>query len=547
MKRKAKSVFTVLLTALLVFSMLPTTAFAASSKKVPAKVSITKVTASTNAVTVKWKKAKNATAYRIYYKQSNAKKWVAVANVSGSKTSYTHKNSKKTPLVGGKKYSYTVRAYNKSSKKWGSYSAAKTITIPAVPGTVKIKSVKALAYNKVSISWNKVSNATSYRVYYKKSGASKWSTVADVTGTSYTHTSNKKAALKENSKYVYTVRAYNKSSKKWGSYNTKGVSVSVPKKPVHKHNYDEGVLTKIPTCTTDGVKTYTCKDCGATKTEVVKATGHSYDNGVVTTEPTCTSTGVKTFTCEDCGATKTESIPTTDAHQYDEGTITTPATCTTDGVKTFTCTICGSTKTEAIKATGHNYDEGVVTTEPTCSKKGVKTFTCKTCGDTYTESIAATGNHNFDDGVITKEATCKSTGEKTYTCKDCGATKTETIAKTDDHHYDEGVVKREPTCTKVGLMLYTCKDCGATKREDIAMVDHTWEDDYEDVYESHVICNGCGKDFTAEYGPEEAVHEAILHVMAVSGDDCKNYSSKSVKVGTKLVGHSCSVCGKKDY
>ncbi len=231
MKRKAKSVLTVLLTALMIMTMLPTTAFAASSKKVPAKVSITKVTASTNAVTVKWKKASNATSYRIYYKQSGAKKWIAVANVSSSKTSYTHKTSKKYPLVGGKKYVYTVRAYNKSSKKWGSYDTkGKTVTIPAVPSTVKMGTVKGTAYNKVSISWNKASNATSYRVYYKKSGASKWTAIANVTGTSYTHTSSKKYPLTSGSKYVYTVRGYNKTSKKWGGYNTKGVSVTVPKK-----------------------------------------------------------------------------------------------------------------------------------------------------------------------------------------------------------------------------------------------------------------------------------------------------------------------------
>ena len=250
MKRKAKSVLTVLLTALMIMTMLPTTAFAASSKKVPAKVSITKVTASTNAVTVKWKKAKNATSYRIYYKQSGAKKWIAVANVSGSKTSYTHKTSKKYPLVGGKKYVYTVRAYNKSSKKWGSYDTkGKTVTIPAVPSTVKMGAVKGTAYNKVSIKWNKASNATSYRIYYKKSGAKKWTAIANVTGTSYTHTSSKKYPLVSGSKYVYTVRGYNKTSKKWGKYNTKGVSVTVPKKsskpttvPVTKISFSPSIL-----------------------------------------------------------------------------------------------------------------------------------------------------------------------------------------------------------------------------------------------------------------------------------------------------------------
>ena len=232
MKRKAKSVLTVLLAALMIMTMLPTTAFAASSKKTPAKVNVTKVTASTNAVTLKWKKAKNATSYRIYYKQTSSKKWISVANVSSSKTSYTHKSSKKYPLVGGKKYNYRVRAYNKSSKKWGSYSATKTVTIPAVPSTVRMAKVERIANNKVNISWNKASNATSYRIYYKKSGASKWTTLADVSSskTSYTHTSSKKYPLVSGSKYFYTVRAYNKNSKKWGGYNPKGISVTIPKK-----------------------------------------------------------------------------------------------------------------------------------------------------------------------------------------------------------------------------------------------------------------------------------------------------------------------------
>ena len=38
---------------------------------------------------------------------------------------------------------------------------------------------------------------------------------------------------------------------------------------------DKGVVTTQPTCTTDGVKTFTCKHgCGYTTTEVIPATGH---------------------------------------------------------------------------------------------------------------------------------------------------------------------------------------------------------------------------------------------------------------------------------
>lgn len=103
----------------------------AASKKTPSKVKISSVKATGyDRVTVKWKKAKNATAYVIYYKQASAKKWVKLKNVSAKTTIYTHKTSKKYPLKQGVKYSYRVRAYNKAGKKYGGYSKTKTVKMP---------------------------------------------------------------------------------------------------------------------------------------------------------------------------------------------------------------------------------------------------------------------------------------------------------------------------------------------------------------------------------------------------------------------------------
>ncbi len=76
----------------------------------------------------------------------------------------------------------------------------------------------------------------------------------------------------------------------------------------HTHTYDDGVITTAPTCTVDGVKTYTCSGCGDTYTEPVPATGHTYDTGVITTAPTYTAKGVKTYTCSVCGNTYTEEV-----------------------------------------------------------------------------------------------------------------------------------------------------------------------------------------------------------------------------------------------
>lgn len=47
----------------------------------------------------------------------------------------------------------------------------------------------------------------------------------------------------------------------------------------HTHTWNAGVVTKEPTCTEAGVKTFTCS-CGATYTEDIPAKGHNYNNGV---------------------------------------------------------------------------------------------------------------------------------------------------------------------------------------------------------------------------------------------------------------------------
>lgn len=271
LKRRVKALSLVFLVVLLTVTMLPTTAFAAS-KKVPSKVSVTKVSASTSSVKVSWKKAKDATSYRIYYRPSTTRKWTSLTTVSSKTTSYTHKNSRKYPLKAGQKYYYTVRAYNKYSKKWGQYNTTgKAVVIPSVPGMVKISSVKADGTNKVNIRWNKTSNATSYRIYYRPSTTRKWTAVKTVSSktTSYTHVSSK---LKAGKKYYYTVRAYNQNSKKWGRYDATGKSVTM-QKPVHKHSY-KTISSIRGDCMHRGTVTKKCS-CGKIITETGSYGSHN--------------------------------------------------------------------------------------------------------------------------------------------------------------------------------------------------------------------------------------------------------------------------------
>ena len=222
-----------LVLALAVMLLIPAVPAQAASRT-PGKVTLSSVTASgSNKVTIKWKKASNATQYRIYWKEARAKSWKTLANVSASKTSYTHTSNKKATLKGGKKYTYTVRAYNKYGKKWSSYNKkGKTVTIPAVPSTVKA-SAKPNGYSQTTVTWSKASNATNYLVYYRSADTTKWTRIANVSSKTlkYVHKSIRKYPVEAGKTYYYMVRGYNKTFKTYGSYSKTGMQVVIPEKP----------------------------------------------------------------------------------------------------------------------------------------------------------------------------------------------------------------------------------------------------------------------------------------------------------------------------
>ena len=118
-----------------------------------------------------------------------------------------------------------------------------------------------------------------------------------------------------------------------------------------QHVWDNGKVTKEPTETETGVKTFTCTRCGETKTETIPKLTHEHSYKAVVTAPTCTAKGYTTHTCS-CGDSYVDTYTDALGHAWDEGKVTKPATETEDGVKTFTCTRCGETKTETIPATG---------------------------------------------------------------------------------------------------------------------------------------------------------------------------------------------------
>lgn len=242
----------------------------------------------------------------------------------------------------------------------------------------------------------------------------------------------------------------------------------------HEHVWGEGAITTRPTCTTPGVKTYTCSVCQKTKTEEISATGHQHTEVRNVKEATCKEEGYTGDTyCTDCGEKLSSGEPTAKkAHDWDEGKVTTEATCKNTGVKTYTCNNCSETKTEVIPMTDHIWDNGKVTTKPSCITPGVKTYTCTVCQETKTEEIPATG-HQHTEVRNVKEATCTKEGYTgdTY-CTDCGEKLSDgKILPKKDHDY-EVKEHKDATCTKAGYTLFICKNCGDEKREEIPAAGH---------------------------------------------------------------------------
>lgn len=301
------------------------------------------------------------------------------------------------------------------------------------------------------------------------------------------------------------------------------------------HTWDNGVITKEATETEEGVKTYTCKTCGETKTEPIPVISHHWDQGTVSKKATCTENGELTHHCTDADCSKTwvETIPAT-GHQHTEVRDKKEVTCEEDGYSgDIYCKDCGQliSKGAVIKSAGHDWDDGKVTEAATCKKEGTKTYTCKNCGETKTESIPKK-EHQWNDGEVTKEATCKEEGVKTYTCTICKDTKAEAIPKK-DHTWDEGQVQKKATCTEDGLKVYTCKVCGETKEEVLKATGHQHTEVRdekkatctEEGYTGDTYCTDCGELIQKGSATEKTDHN--WKVVSEEKATCEKNGSKT--------------------
>ncbi len=341
------------------------------------------------------------------------------------------------------------------------------------------------------------------------------------------------------------------------------------------HTWDAGVVTTPATCTTAGVKTYTCKVCSETKTEPIDATGHSYET-TWTTDGTShwhkcancdeitdkadhtfdTNNCAENRTCTECGYVKPAG-----QHSWNDGEVTTPATCTTDGVKTYTCKVCSETKTEPIKASGHSLTK-VEAVAATCTEGGNNEYyTCSVCKKVFKadkttettvadETLAALG-HKLTK-TEAKAATCTEAGNSEYyTCGNCGKFFSDEAGKNESAK-DSWVIKALGhdftgawVNTDAAGHYHKCSRCDATD----TVVKHTFNGKPCNEEDKCTVCGyvkaaGVHAWGAAEYKWSDDYKSCTATVKCTN---CEAVETDTAAIGIDTTPATCTVDGKTVY
>ena len=328
----------------------------------------------------------------------------------------------------------------------------------------------------------------------------------------------------------------------------------------HTHDYvDE--ITKDPTCTEDGVKTFVCS-CGDSYTEAVEKLGHT-EKTLSATAATCTENGLtEGKQCSVCNEilVAQESVAAF-GHDYD-GVVTTDPTCSDKGVKTYTCKNDAShTYTEDVDALGHVdldpkdhvCDNGCGTAQGNHAEQA-DSHSCEYCGEVAGECRDNNSDHNCDvcqtklsdcqagTAVIenSSAATCGEAGsyDEVIYCTVCGDELNRTKHTVDalPHSYQENVTKN-PTCSDAGSKTLTCSVCGDTKTEVIVALGHKIVSVEAKAptctsigWEAYEKCSVCDYTTYSELGVVAHSYNAV-----VTAPDCFNGGYTT---------YTCSVCNK---
>ena len=165
----------------------------------------------TGPVTLSWSKAADdVTGYRVYRYDADQDKYVYLKSTTSRK--YTDED-----VTSGKTYQYKVRCYWTigGTNYYGNYSSVVSVTTP--PAKVSGVSTAVRSSTYLTLSWDKVSGASGYRIYKYNTSSKSYEKVTTISKESTV--SYKITGLTAATEYQFKVRAYKKTDTGtlWGS------------------------------------------------------------------------------------------------------------------------------------------------------------------------------------------------------------------------------------------------------------------------------------------------------------------------------------------
>lgn len=185
------------------------------------------------AVTLSWYPNGACEKYTVYKRKEGATSWSGKSfKTFSSSAGEGIRSCTDTSVTPGNTYEYTVRGYyydNNGKAVYLKYNkTGKSINVET--DAPKLLSATSADYDTINVKWQKVKGATGYKVYRKKANEKTYTSLKNVSGTSF-----KDNTAEVGEVYYYTVRAYVGKTSNLGSFDKNGIKgVALPKKPTLK-------------------------------------------------------------------------------------------------------------------------------------------------------------------------------------------------------------------------------------------------------------------------------------------------------------------------
>ena len=264
----------------------------------------------------------------------------------------------------------------------------------------------------------------------------------------------------------------------------------------------------------------------------IQTAAHVWNNGTVTKQPTCKEPGSKKLTCTVCSAIITEAIAVDPNNHADYGTHLEhekAAGCTENGYTgDKVCSGCGAILNSGKTISSLGHDWSAWSARGDCHMR-----ICKRDAN-HTETAA----HVWSSEVVLKKPTCKEQGTSLLLCATCGLSETKPTGVDLNNHADYGTHKehvKNANCTEEGYTGDTvCNGCGSvisrgsavpknTSKHALTLVSATAATAEAEGNVQYYHCSLCGKNFSDSGGVNELTSVTTEALSAREADGVCKY------------------------